>query len=71
MGSSISICNFYENYMKKRESIVVGSPMNIDHPPGIRNSNCNKNKRIWNNVHFHFKSKSKSNSEDKYEDEII
>ena len=66
MGSSISICNFYENYLKKRESIVVGSPMNIEHPPGIRNSNY-KNKKIWNNFHF----KSKSNSHDKYEDEII
>lgn len=68
MGSSISICNFYENYLKKRESIVVGSPMNIEHPPGIRNSNY-KNKKVWNNIHFHFNSKSKSH--DKYEDEII
>lgn len=68
MGGSISICNFYENYIKKRESIVVGSPMNIEHPPGIRNSNY-QNKKIWKNIGFH--SKSKSTSHDKYEDEII
>jgi hypothetical protein len=54
--------------MKKRESIVVGSPMNIEHPPGIRNSNY-QNKRIWKNLGFH--SKSTSKSRDKYEDEII
>jgi len=66
MGSSVSIYNFYENYMKKRESIVVGSPMNIEQPPGIRNSNYKSTKK-WNN----FLSKSKTTSHDKHDDEII
>lgn len=60
MGASISIY-----IKKKRESIVVGSPMNIEQPPGIRNSNYKNTKKKWNN----FLSKSKSY--DKYEDEII
>jgi hypothetical protein len=67
MGASVSIINFYENYMKKRESIVVGSPISIEHPPGIRNSNY-KNKKLWK---LNFNLKSKSTSQDKYEDEII
>ena len=45
-GSSISISNIYKNFLKKKENIVIGSPHNIEHPPGIRNK---KPSNLWDN----------------------